>query len=215
MRAFLLTFALSLPLLLGGCQSAYYATMEKVGIHKRDILADRVESASEAQQDAQQQFKSALEHFRAVVKVDAGELEERYDELSSEFELSEAAAEDVRNRIDAVEDVAEALFEEWQDELDQYSSASLKAASARTLRDTQKRYQRLLRAMRRAEAKMDPVLDKFRDQVLFLKHNLNARAIGALRGELRGIEQQVNRLVSEMNASIRESEQFVASLEQN
>ncbi len=212
MRALLLTLALALP--LAGCQSAYYATMEKAGIHKRDILADRVESASESQQEAQEQFKSALEHFRAVVKVDGGELEARYDDLSTEFERSEAAAQDVRNRIDAVEDVAEALFEEWQGELNQYSSPSLKAASARSLRDTQSRYQRLIRAMRRAEIKMDPVLDKFRDQVLYLKHNLNARAIGALKGELSGIELQVNRLIGEMNASIAESEQFVASLEQ-
>lgn len=45
--------------LLSGCQSAYYSAMETVGVHKREIMVDRVEEATEAQQDAQQQFTSA------------------------------------------------------------------------------------------------------------------------------------------------------------
>ncbi|WKE65592.1 DUF2959 domain-containing protein [Gallaecimonas kandeliae] len=200
---------------LSGCQSAYYATMEKVGIHKRDILADRVEAAGEAQQDAQKQFKDALEHFRAVVKVEGSEdLEKRYDELSSQYEDSEKAAKEVSDRIDAVQDVAEALFEEWQGELDQYSSPSLRAASAHTLADTKRRYQSLLKAMRKAEAKMPPVLAKFHDQVLFLKHNLNARAIGSLKGELGSIEKQVDSLIKEMQRAVNESERFIQNLNQ-
>lgn len=210
MRAFVL--AMLALLTLTGCQSAYYATMEKIGIHKRDILADRVQDAGQAQQQAQQQFKDALEHFRAVVKVDGGDLEQRYDELSAQYDASKAAADKVSDRINAVQDVADALFAEWQDELDQYSSASLRAASARTLADTRQRYKRLLAAMRKAEARMPPVLNRFHDQVLFLKHNLNARAIGSLKGELNGIERQVNDLVAQMQKAVNESERFIKSL---
>ena len=36
--------------------------------------------------------------------------------------------------------------------------------------------------MRLAESRIEPVLKSFRDQVLFLKHNLNAKAIASLRG---------------------------------
>jgi len=211
--------ALILALLMGffmtGCQSAYYAAMEKVGIHKRDILADRVQEAGDAQQQAQQQFKDALSHFRAVVHLDDSELEARYDELSAQYDASKAAADNVSRRIDAVQDVAEALFDEWQGELDQYSSAKLRATSAKTLADTKARYKKLLAAMRKAEAKMPPVLAKFHDQVLFLKHNLNAQAIGALKGELGNIEKQVNGLVEEMQKSIDESQRFIQQLNNN
>jgi len=41
---------------------------------------------------------------------------------------------------------------------------------------------------------MDPVLEAFEDQVLFLKHNLNAQAIGALENELGQIRQDVDSL---------------------
>ncbi len=37
---------------LAGCQSAYYNAMERVGVHKRDIMVDRVESVQDAQTDA-------------------------------------------------------------------------------------------------------------------------------------------------------------------
>ena len=38
-----------LLLISGGCSSAYYRTLEGLGIEKRDILVDRVEDARDAQ----------------------------------------------------------------------------------------------------------------------------------------------------------------------
>ena len=213
MRRFLLLgFAL---LTLAGCQSAYYSAMEKVGLHKRDILVDRVEDARDSQQDAKEQFKDALERYRSVVQVDGGELEERYEALNSEFEASENSAREVRDRIDAVEDVAEALFKEWKQELDEYSNASLRATSQRNLERTQKDYRVLLQRMKAAEKRIDPVLDVLRDQVLFLKHNLNARAIGALKGEYRTLEGNVDQLLAEMQRAIDEADVFIRQLQRN
>jgi len=213
MRRFLLLgFAL---LTLAGCQSAYYSAMEKVGLHKRDILVDRVEDARDSQQDAKEQFKDALERYRSVVQVDGGELEERYEALNSELEASENSAREVRDRIDAVEDVAEALFKEWKQELDEYSNASLRATSQRNLERTQKDYRVLLQRMKAAEKRIDPVLDVLRDQVLFLKHNLNARAIGALKGEYRTLEGNVDQLLAEMQRAIDEADVFIRQLQRN
>jgi hypothetical protein len=199
-------------LMLTGCQSAYYAAWEKVGVEKRDILVDRVENAKESQEEAQEQFSSALEAFGAVVAFDGGELEDVYDRLNGQYEDSVAAAEDVTARIDKVEGVAEALFDEWQEELEKYQNASLKRDSASKLRETQRRYKSLMKAMRNAESKMAPVLSALQDNVLYLKHNLNASAIGALQGELSTIENNVAQLLRQMNAAIEESDAFIASM---
>ena len=80
-----------------------------------------------------------------------------------------------------MESVAEDLFSEWVQELDQYSRADLRRTSASLLNDTRTRYQQLMTSMRRAERSIAPVLEVFQDQVLVLKHNLNARTIGARR----------------------------------
>lgn len=202
-----------LALLLTGCSSAYYGAMEKFGIAKRDILVDRVEDTRNAQNAAKEQFSSALDHFLAVTRADGGELQKKYDALNREFERSETRAQEVRDRIAAVEDVAEALFREWKDELKQYSSASLRRESERELDRTRSRYEDLMRVMRRAADRMEPVLSTFRDQVLFLKHNLNARALASLTTTNRELEADISRLVADMEASIREAEDFIKTMQ--
>ena len=198
--------------LLGACSSAYYKTMEGLGIEKRDILVDRVEEARDAQGDASEQFASALEQFRSTVNFDGGDLEKIYDRLNDEYESSISEAEQVSERIDAVEDVSGDLFKEWESELDQYSRADLRRSSAKLLSDTRKRYDKLMTTMRRAERSMEPVLEAFEDQVLFLKHNLNARAIGALRNELDSIERDTATLITQMQKAIAEADAFIASM---
>jgi len=202
----------SLLILLAGCQSAYYAAWEKVGVEKRDILIDRVEDAKKSQEDAQQQFSSALDEFSQLINFNGGKLQDVYSQLKDQFEASENSAASVTVRIDKVESVAEALFDEWQEELEKYTNKTLKRDSQRKLKDTQRRYQSLLSAMRKAESKMDPVLSALRDNVLYLKHNLNASAVGALQGEFSGIKKEINQLVSEMNKAIAESNSFIFSI---
>jgi Skp family chaperone for outer membrane proteins len=198
--------------LILGCESAYYGTMEKFGYHKRDLMVDRVESARDGQEEAKEQFESALDKFSSVLQFDGGDLEDKYDQLKTEYDKSEARAKTVRDRIDAVEDVAEDLFDEWEAELQQYKSDSLRRSSARKLKQTQRQYDQLIGAMKRAEKKMDPVLTAFHDQVLFLKHNLNARAIASLQTELVSVEAEVNSLIRDMEASINEANAFINTM---
>jgi len=199
--------------LVSGCESAYYKTMETMGYQKRDIMADRVEDARDAQEQAKEQFESALEKFSSVLNFRGGDLEEKYDQLKAEYDESVVKADAVRNRISSVEDVAEDLFAEWQQELNQYTNSKLKQSSARKLRETKSKYAQLIAAMKRAERKMDPVLSAFQDQVLYLKHNLNAQAIVSLHSEMVSIETDVAGLIKEMEASIKEADTFIRSIE--
>ena len=212
MRNWTTFILLSLSLFIFGCQTVYYDTMERMGIHKRDILVDRVEEAQESQEEAKEQFADALEAFQATVTVDGGELQKTYDKLKLQYDYSVRSANDVRGRISAVKGVAEALFEEWESELDQYTNDSFRRTSEQQLRATQKDYDKLVLAMENAESKMSPVLTVFSDQVLFLKHNLNARAIASIRSEVDGLEEDVSNLIEEMNQAIAEAEAFISQL---
>jgi len=199
-------------LFLSSCQTAYYSTMEKFGYHKRDLLASRVEDVRDAQTEAKEQFQSALERFSTVLNFQGGELEEEYRGLKSEFDRSEAKAEEVRQRIASVESVSEALFDEWEDELAQYSNDAMRRTSEQRLVETRARYHRLVGAMKKAEKKMDPVLAVFRDHVLFLKHNLNARAVASLQQELASVEMDVAALIRDMETSIEQADAFIEAM---
>jgi hypothetical protein len=196
-----------------GCSSVYYNVMEDLGTPKRDILVSRVEKAQKDQQEAKEQFQTALERFTAVVQLQGSkDLESRYNSLNREYERSESAAKQVTDRINQIEDVAESLFREWEQELNQYNSANLRASSEQTLRRTRSRYTELMGALRDSESRMKPVLSAFKDQVLFLKHNLNAQAIASIQNEVGVLEGEVNRLIEEMNKSIAAADAFLTEL---
>ncbi|BHH85522.1 DUF2959 domain-containing protein [Desulforhopalus sp. 52FAK] len=198
--------------MMNACSSTYYSAMEKVGKHKRDIMVDRVEGARDSQAEAQEQFKSALEQFDSVVKLEETDLKKAYDSLNTEYEKSEAAAAKVSSRIDSVESVADDLFDEWEDELEEYQSKELRDSSKAQLRSTKSRYKEMLASMHQAEESMEPVLRIFRDNVLFLKHNLNAQAIGSLQGEFTNLKGEIDSLITKMNTAIESSNKFIADI---
>jgi hypothetical protein len=187
--------------------------MEKMGKPKREILVERVNETRQAQEEAKTQFRDALTQFLAVAKVDGGELQVKYEQLAAELKGSEAKAKAVHERIAALDSVATALFAEWKTELGQYTSDALRSQSEAQYRVTLERYQKLTAAMQKATARMDPVLATFRDQVLFLKHNLNARAIAGLSGMARDLQRDIGKLVVEMERSITEADAFIRNMQ--
>lgn len=197
---------------LSSCSSAYYGAMEKVGVHKRDILVSRVEAGRDSQTDAQQQFKSALEQFDSIVKLEETDLKKAYDKLNTEYEKCSEAAEKVSSRIDSIESVAKALFKEWKAELKEYQNQDFRRSSAKQLEETKVHYEDMLATMYVAEKSMEPVLRVFHDNVLFLKHNLNAQAIGSLQDEFTSLESQIGDLIESMNVAIASSNEFIDNI---
>ncbi len=208
------SFALSLALLAGSCTSSYYGVMEKFGHAKRDILVDRVEDGRDAQQDAKQEFQSALDSFKSVTGLATGDLENLYTRLNGNYADCSDSVDSVKERIESIEVVAGDLFSEWKQEIREIQSPDQRAKSEAMRKETLRQYDDVIAAMKRAESKMQPVLVDFKDRVLFLKHNLNANAIASLKGDLSSIEGNVGDLIKEMEDSIAEAERFIGSMAQ-
>jgi hypothetical protein len=198
--------------LLAGCSSTYYSVMETFGVEKREMLKDRVVEGRTDQQEAKQQFRSTLEAFKAASGFQGGDLEALYDKLAAELKRCESRAADVHSSIDSIQEVSTDLFDEWRRESTQISDPKLREQDQALMEQTKGRYQQVIEAMHRSEQAMDPVLAKFNDQVLFLKHNLNAAAISSLVGNVVSIEADVDALIKDMEASIAEADAFVSTL---
>jgi hypothetical protein len=209
-RTALAAFLLAAASLLPACAATEIAVREKVfGSAKREQLVHRVQEARDAQDAAKERFASALDEFLALTGSGGSKLEATYRRLKSQSESAASRAGAVRSRIAKVEAVAASLFKEWEAELSQYKTASLRASSEQMLRGTRSQYDRLIGVMKAAEAKMQPVLDAFDEQVLFLKHNLNAQAIASLQGTVSQVESDVTTLIRELEASIAEANAFI------
>jgi chromosome segregation ATPase len=199
-------------LLLASCQSAYYKTMKTFGKEKRDILVKRVIDSKKDQEETKEKVQTTLESFQELTGFQGGSLEKSYKKLNSQYEAAQAQANKLHDRIQSIDQVSNDLFKEWQSEIDQMSNAKLKSQSAAMLRDSKQRQATYMTAMRKTESQITPVLKSFQDQVLFLKHNLNARAIGSLKGTSTQINTDVTALTKSIDASIQEADKLISSL---
>ena len=197
-----------------GCKSASNAFWEKMGYEKRELLVSDVKKARDAQNAAKEEIKTTMQRFKEVTGFQGGDLEAKYNKLSASYEDSVARAGKVTSRIGDVEKTAGDLFSEWEKELGEYTDQRLREQSREQLTDTKSRYRELLSAMRQAESRMKPVLDRFKNAVLSLKHSLNAAAIAGLQGTAVEIEQDVTKLIADMEKSIAEANAFIGQIEQ-
>lgn len=198
-----------------GCSSVQYSALEKVGIHKRDILVDNVEEARDSQAETREQLVTAYEELSTLIGFDGGELEAQYKRLSREVERSQDSIDELDGHLSDIDRVSEDLFEEWQAELEQYNSAALKADQARKLKLSRKQFATMRDRMQTARDRVDPVMAVLNDNVLYLKHSLNAKALDALRGQASLLEGQVDALIRDMQIAIDEADAFIANMRES
>ncbi|MGR8978515.1 MAG: DUF2959 domain-containing protein [Gammaproteobacteria bacterium] len=198
--------------LLKRIRMVYYDARESIGDHKRAIVVHQVEKACVSLEETKNEFENALERFKSLVSVHQTSLEHRYHQLNRQYQFCRAKSESVSNRIRAIEEVSDALFTEWENELNEYTNRALRNSSKQQLKIARQNYTRLIKAMHMAEAKIQPVLSAFKDQVLYLKHNLNSQAIAALQHEFVVIGIDIAQLIRAMELTIAEASQFVTVL---
>lgn len=193
-------------------RTVYYSARESIGDHKREILVYQVGQTCTSLQETRDEFQSALEHFKDLACINESGAEHKYNLLNRQYLFCCSKSDTVSNRIKALEEVSEALFVEWENELNEYTNSVLRNSSKRRLKSARQNYTRLIKAIQKAENKIQPVLAAFKDQVLYLKHHLNARAIAALQHEFIEISVDISQLIQAMEHTILEASQFVSIL---
>jgi hypothetical protein len=201
-----------LTLLLAGCKSTYYKTMRTLGKEKRDILVQRIKDAKKDQDQTKQKLQTTMESFQALTGFQGGSLEKSYKRLNSDYESASSQADKLHDKIQSIDQVSNDLFKEWQGEISAMDNGKLKSQDTVMLRNAKTRQGTYMRAMRRTEDQITPVLKAFHDQVLFLKHNLNSRAIGSLKNTSTGLQSDVADLIQSIDASSQEADKLISSL---
>lgn len=211
MKKFLLMMmATGLIATTSGCSTVYNSAMENVfGVEKRQLLKSAVTKVSKDQKKAQEDFQDAMTRMKELYAFDGGNLEQMYNKLKGTQEDAQGQADKLRSRINNMENVAKSMFSEWEKEIKEFTNATFASDSRRQLNETRQRYSQLSSAVRASENSMKPVLKQLNDHVLYLKHNLNAASIGALKGEAASIESSIEQLIQQMNSSISEADEFL------
>lgn len=208
---------LSLTLIISGScarkvREAKYSMYEVIGLEKRDLFKSELRGMKEQQEDAGEAYKDALTTLKEIYQVDLGDLEGKYSRLKDDYDDAKDESEDLKKRIDKVNTVASDLFREWEGEIKSMSDKNLRSKSSAQLKKTKENYKTLQKKMKEAESQLDPILTKFNDQVLFLKHNLNSKAIAGLKSESQKIQDDIESLIKDVEASSKETQALIKSL---
>lgn len=207
----LFTFSCANPI-KKAVNKAKYSAYEAVGIEKRDLFKKEVANVKDDQEESGDSFKDALTKLKEIYAFDGGDLEDKHDDLNESYLNAKEKADIVKNRISTLNTTATDLFAEWEGEIQEISSADLQRQSREKLAETKKKYKMLYKQLKASESKVTPVLTKLKDQVLFLKHNLNAKAIAGLKVESSKIQSEIKGLIDEMNESNKKAEEFIKTL---
>jgi len=207
------TAVVTLALLMTGCTSTYYKTMHAFGKEKRDILVTRVKDSKKDQLQAREQIKTTMQSFQELTGFQGGSLEKNYQKLNGEYEKAAASADKLHSRIESIDQVSSDLFKEWQNEINGMENKKLKQQSTGMLRQARLNEAGYIKSMRQTESRMTPVINAFHDQVLFLKHNLNARAIGSLKDTSGKISTDVDVLLVSLDGSMAQADSLINSLD--
>jgi hypothetical protein len=194
-------------------RNAGYAAYEMVGVQKRDLLKKRINETRDEQKEAGEQFADSLEKLQKMYGLKGGKLESQYKRVKSSFDDSKEKVAEVKNARRKMETVADDLFREWEGEIDDIQTPEFKNKSRAKLQQTRSRFNELNRDLTASEAKMDPVLTRLNDHVLYLKHNLNAQSIAQLKTENARIENDIQNLIKDMNRSIGQADAFIKTIE--
>lgn len=203
MRRAPLALLLVLAVAAGGCSTVYYAAMAQLGWARHDLLAERIQLARDSQDQARLQFADALTLFAAPAGAPTGAAQ-LAALRASHADCAESAAL-VRTRIAAVEAAADAFFGEWREDI----GAATESARAREQQryDTFRlHYDRLLAAMRDAEAAMPAVLDAMQAQ-------LAAREPGSTAAVPPLPAGDADRLLRTLQLAVVLADRYVAELE--
>lgn len=199
-------------LALSSCSTIYYETWDKLGKQKRDLLKDRIEDAKDEQKDLQGELKDALTQIKEIYGMKSSELERAYRKMQDSYDDAKDDADALQKRIARVETVGNDLFEEWSNEIKSYKNETYRADSKTKLKQSRERFDKMLKTMRQAEKRVEPVMTRLHDQVIYLKHNLNAQALGSLKKEMVSIEKDIHTLIADMEKSIKAGDEFIQQL---
>ena len=204
---------ISLILFMSSCQTtSYYKTKGWFGAEKRELFVDSVEGVRNSLQDNIDVFKKATAGINVVINVKKEKMEEQHEHLKNDYENCESEAGDIRSRIDTMEAISGDFFDQWMEEMELYNNESFRNASRTKYNKVRKRYTKLVQNLREVEVKLEPALNGFRDQVLFLKHNINAQSVASLEDELVTVEAEIDALIRELQGAIKESTAFISSM---
>lgn len=182
--------ALALSLVAGACAT----TSQSASIQQVDDLVTRVEEIHGDARAAKESVYEAILALRPVVTPAAGQPMTLFEGFLTAVDASDASAQSLAASIGPMEQSARRVFAKWERDLIQFESESLRARSRDRMESTRASYKEVLQAAQAAHEAHVGFNAALHDITLFLAHDYNAAAIGALQTDATALRERAKEL---------------------
>ena len=203
---------LAAPLLLGtsACKSGSVRGLKSADIVRVDNLGAQIEAVHVESEISKQRLRDAIEAVRAIASYDfVGDPAVAFNDFVTAVEASVEQAETLRDAILPMEESGGAFFDQWNDDLDSFSSVEMRNRSRERLLATHKRFRVIMAAVVPAQRGFDEVNKRLQDYASFLSNDFNATAIAAIEGDVRVLRSKAAKVDQRFDACMRATSAYL------
>jgi hypothetical protein len=187
-------------------------TGQPPGVRQTERLAKKAEAMIDGVEDLQRQVRATLSAYRALLFGAETDLRKPYRALDKEIARTGKRRESVRQSADRAKAESTDYFRSWAGSLPLIEDDELRQRSEVRLRDSRARFDGIIEAGRRAAAAYEPFIARLKDQWNYLGHDLNPSGIESLRPDAQQRAEEGDRLLVEIDESLRQAREYVASI---
>jgi hypothetical protein len=206
-------FSLVLGLLLTVLLAQGCATEPGAGLNYRDDLVAEIKTVQETLDHTNDSLGRTLELYNAILHTETTDPRTAYQNLALDLKSCEQQAQRVLDDIAEMEGASDEFFTNWNDELGSYQSPRMRERSQARLQKSQRRYERIMTALRPAKATFEVFFASLSDQVLFLGHDLTPDSIASLSADAEGLNRDATTVLDALQETSKAAAFFVQSID--
>jgi hypothetical protein len=187
-------------------------TGDPPGVRQTEKLADKADRLIDAVESTQSQVRATLAAYDGLIYGSSADLRKPYKALARDMDKCDRLRETAQRRADEARAESTDYYRAWAGSLPLIEDNDLRARSEARLRASRSRFEQIVEAGRRAADAYAPFLGRLRDQWNYLGHDLNPSGLESLRPDARALADEGGRLLLEIDESLRQAREFVASI---
>ncbi len=187
-------------------------TGQPPGVRQTERLAKKAEALIDEVAKAQGQVRATLVAYNDLLFGSNTDMRKPYRALDKELTRTGKRREAVRRAATDAKAESTDYFRAWAGSLPLIEDDELRERSEARLRDSRARFDGIVDAGLRAAAAYEPFVARLRDQWNYLGHDLNPSGVESLRPDAQKTADEGTQLLNEIDASLRQSREYVASI---
>ena len=187
-------------------------TGQPPGVRQTERLAKKAEALIDEVAKAQGQVRATLVAYNDLLFGSNTDMRKPYRALDKELTRTGKRREAVRRAATAAKAESTDYFRAWAGSLPIIDDDELRERSETRLRDSRGRFDGIVEAGLRAASAYEPFVARLRDQWNYLGHDLNPSGVESLRPDAQKTADEGTQLLNEIDESLRQSREYVASI---